>query len=189
MRVPPAPAPFNQIRQILEDVNLDFWQRSKWQQKKHGQIWFQDNESIDQAQQTDEQEATVRSRGSAVFAGQLLKWYKLNTQWPILHPQWILRRVPASGTFINSFPKKDKGTMNAFTEAESGQENTQLPELQLSSAPNKPLYTFHGHSGFLHEYNLCNSPNMSEHIKLTQTRYSQLLVVEHGLKTSQDSSH
>lgn len=44
-------------------------------------------------------------------------------------------RVLASGMFMNSFPKKDKGTMNAFTEAESGQENTQLPELQLSRAP------------------------------------------------------
>lgn len=32
-------------------------------QKKHGQIGFQDNESTDQARQTDEQGATVRSRG------------------------------------------------------------------------------------------------------------------------------
>lgn len=43
-------------------------------------------------------------------------------------------RVPASGMFISSFLKKDKGTMNAFTEVESGQENIQLPDLQHSSA-------------------------------------------------------
>lgn len=100
-------------------------------------------------------------------------------------------RVPASGMFISSFLKKDKGTMNAFTEAESGQENIQLPELQLSSAPislstlamgTQDIYTSttcvtHSHS------------NMGEHITLTQTKHFQFLVVEHGLKTSQDSSH
>lgn len=85
---------------------------------------------------------------------------------------------------INSFPNKDEGTVNAFTEAESRQANIKLPELQLSSAPINLSTICHEHSGFSLEYNLRNShPNVSEHTKLTQTRYSQLFVVEHGLKT------
>lgn len=36
---------------------------------------------------------------------------------------------------MNSFPNEDEGTVIAFTEAESGQGNKQLAELQLSSAP------------------------------------------------------
>lgn len=39
---------------------------------------------------------------------------------------------------------------------QSGQENIQLPELQLSSAP-LSVSTHHEYSGFLREYNLGNS--------------------------------
>lgn len=92
---------------------------------------------------------------------------------------------------INSFPNKDEGTVNALTEAETGQGNTQLPELQLPSAL-RSLSTLVTSTQDFYVSTTCvthTHPNMSEHIKLTQTRYSQFLVVEHGLKTSKDSSH
>lgn len=73
---------------------------------------------------------------------------------------------------------------------QSGQENIQLPELQLSSAP----LSVSTHVMSTQDFYVSTTwvtpshPNMSEHIKLTQTRYFQFLVVKHGLKTSKDSS-
>lgn len=70
-------------------------------------------------------------------------------------------------------------------------EITQLPELQLPSAL-RSLSTLVTSTRDFYMSTTCvthTHPNMSEHIKLTQTRYSQFLVVEHGLKTSKDSSH
>lgn len=112
------------------------------------------------------------------------------------HPQWILQidtikqRVPASGMFISSFPNKGEGTVNAFTEAVRTRKYITARAAALQCTL-KPLYTGHKYSRFLLSTTWVthSHPNMSEHIKVTQTRYFQFLVVKHGLKTSKDSSH
>lgn len=152
-----------------------------------------------------------RSRKPLWGAEVMLHWQG-NTQMiqilhtlAILQPQWILQRhtirqrVPASGInyfnfsteFINSFPNKDERTVNAFTEAESGQGNTQPPELQVSSAPLSLPTLVRSTQDWYVSTTCVTHPHlsMSEHIKLTQTRYSQFFAVQHGLKTSMDSSH
>lgn len=87
-------------------------------------------------------------------------------------------------------PKKTK---EPWMHLQKQSQDKKIHSCQSCSSPGPPksLYTCHGHSGFYMSTTCVthSHPNMSEHIEPTQTRYSQLLVVEHGLKTSQDPSH